>query len=312
MDRDRRVGRRRVLAGIGAAAAGLGGAPTAAADRRTGGPRSDPRGAGSGAFWAGDVHEAMTWDACRTAGLDFGNAFTATANATAPDRWEPDYDPEAVADDVVPDWLPEGTEATVARVVEQLPQSYGHYHNPGLEVSAWGYTLDVGGFGNAPDNVERYADRAAGAEGRERYRNLGYALHFVGDVGQPLHTGEEFDQASNQWVHYSYEDGIARHWNELSGAFRGDGDAAPVEDPGDATRELARITHEHSAAVYELVAGNREWADDPETRRAVLAETRPCLRAAGRYARGIVEHVERGGSGDGDDDGGGLGWIDWL
>jgi accessory colonization factor AcfC len=37
-----------------------------------------------------------------------------------------------------------------------------------------------------------------------KYRNMGFALHFLADLGNPMHTGNFSDQITNQWVHHTY------------------------------------------------------------------------------------------------------------
>jgi len=289
-----RTNRRTVLAGLGAATGLVGGGAGL-------GVASDTARA-SAARYERDVHRAMTRIGCAQKNVDFGPLTVAVDAVTAPDDWDCDCDPDAIAEEVVPDWMPEERERYVAHVVERMPLSYNHYYNPRLEITLWGYTVDLGEFGDAPDNVDRYARRAAGTRDDERFRNLGYALHFLQDVGQPLHTGEEIDQARNEWVHYSYEDGVAAHWGDLVDAFRGDGDARTVENPKDATRALARLSHERSERIYELVEANRNWADDPGVRPELLSITRDCLSATGRYVRGLIEWVDENGEGEVVDD----------
>lgn len=312
------VGRRAVLAGATAAGTGLvAGLGAGRAVANDGGP------AARNALWARDVHREAVRIACEQ--MDVGPVDRAIASAATgrPDDWGCECDPDRVADDVVPDWMPGSVEDDVAHVVEQLPHSYGQYYNPGYEVSAWGYTVDAGGFGNAPDNARKYAHRARDREGSARWRQFGYAAHFLVDVGQPLHTGQELDQARNEWVHHSYERGIAALWPELEAAFRGDGGAHDVVDPEAATKDLARETHPHSGRVFELVHATPDWRSDPEVRAELLGIARECLRPTGRYLRGLVEWVREeseradgggsdtdGGDGDGNagDDGGDGGW----
>jgi hypothetical protein len=299
------IGRRAVLSGVVAGGAGLAlgqGVETASADPKR--------------LWAGDIHRKAVRIACDQTGVSPLHRQIAATATLEPDEWNCRCDPRQVAGDVVPNWAPDGVEREVAGLVEQLPHSYEQYYNPGFEVTAWGFTVDVGGFGNAPDNVRKYANRARESSGVERWRQLGYAAHFLTDVGQPLHTGEEFDQATNEWVHHSYERGIEAYWPDLEGAFRGDGGVHEVDDPEAATKDLARITHERSKRVFELIHRNRGWREDPDVRDELLALSRECLAPTGRYLRGLIEWVRNedtgGETGDDGDDGGSGGWWWWL
>lgn len=298
------IGRRAVLSGLVAGGTGLAFGGTAAA-------RADAE-----SLWAWDVHRKAVRIACDQTGVAPLHRQIAATATLEPDEWNCQCDPRRVAGDVVPNWAPGRAEREVAELVEQLPHSYAQYYNPGFEVTAWGYTVDVGGFGNAPDNVRKYANRARDRSGVQRWRQLGYAAHYLTDVGQPLHTGEEFDQATNEWVHHSYERGIETYWPDLEPAFRGNGEVHEIENPEAATKDLARITHERSKRVFELVHRNRGWREDPHVRDELLTLTRECLAPTGRYLRGLIEWVQNeetgNETGDNGDDGGSGGWWSWL
>jgi hypothetical protein len=76
-------------------------------------------------------------------------------------------------------------------------------------------TLEIGG---APANTQSFVATANSnyRKGSSYYItaavNLGYACHFIEDVGNSMHTGREWDQYWNQWVHSNYETYVGNRW----------------------------------------------------------------------------------------------------
>ena len=77
------------------------------------------------------------------------------------------------------------------------------------------------GTGYAPAQCENYVNIAGDYYDQpsmyNAYTNLGYSSHFLTDVGNPLHTGMELEQALNSWVHGDYEAYVATNvrWSIL-------------------------------------------------------------------------------------------------
>ncbi|MDO9324207.1 MAG: hypothetical protein Q7T80_04525 [Methanoregula sp.] len=111
----------------------------------------------------------------------FPNPGTVSSTADDPDLW---YD-------------------NSAEPFKTIMHGINHYYSP----------LGVGG---APLNTQYYVELAEieydGGSYVQAATDLGYASHFLEDVGNPMHTGREWDQYNNQWVHSNYENYIGNHW----------------------------------------------------------------------------------------------------
>lgn len=87
-----------------------------------------------------------------------------------------------------------------------LFHGYNHYYSP------------LTGIGAAPANTASYVATANSnyKKGSSYYStaavNLGYAMHFIEDVGNPMHTGYEVQQWANPWVHSNYETYVGNRW----------------------------------------------------------------------------------------------------
>jgi PKD repeat protein len=89
--------------------------------------------------------------------------------------------------------------------------------------------------GGAPDETQYWINQAKNdlnnGQINNAYTHLGYASHFLTDVGNPLHTGRELDQAKqgdlvymngiwvwvphvHRWIHDDYEVYVNNYWND--------------------------------------------------------------------------------------------------
>lgn len=104
------------------------------------------------------------------------------------------------------------------RNINGLFHSYSHAYDPN-------FLLEGYEFGSAPDETKKYADLAYNDYRSNRMKsaaeNLGYASHFLTDVGNPLHTGmcvqQFFDYMSvgrdiEKSVHGKYERYVSNNW----------------------------------------------------------------------------------------------------
>ncbi len=83
--------------------------------------------------------------------------------------------------------------------------SLDHYYSPA-------------GIGNAPANTQSFVTtaknyyRSGSGYYSQAAANLGYASHFIEDVGNPMHTGYEWQQYNDPWVHSKYEAYVGNRW----------------------------------------------------------------------------------------------------
>jgi hypothetical protein len=154
--------------------------------------------------------------------------------------------------------------------------------------------------GGAPEETKTYANKAKKAKNyyssgkyNLAFENLGYASHFLTDVGNPLHTGAELRQAVFSNVHYAYEGYVSSNWN--SGyKFRNVVSGVPVHhyvpitDPEKATKDLASHSHLYADTLFwEIILHKDTWQSSP----TVKAITENCLQETARYTLGLVKFV---------------------
>ena len=133
--------------------------------------------------WGGSpTHERVSYWAAQKCVFPYPS--TVASNAPVPDSWY--------------EWAP--------YPFDQLFRSLSHYYNP--------YT----GIGGAPQKTRDYVNAAKSyyALGSSYYPQaatyLGYSSHFLEDVGNPMHTGYEYQQILNQWTHSNYENHVNSRW----------------------------------------------------------------------------------------------------
>lgn len=191
-----------------------------------------------GITWSPATHRDMAFRSCKRMGYNDSNAGIARDYADDPDYWTAN----------VPNWLSQGFKNFISQVVH----SWEHYHNPGLI-----------GYGDAPAYASNYLNQARTSYRSggytTAYRDLGYAIHFVSDVGQPLHTGAELSQALNQWVHFDYESYVASNWTSgknFASIYDSSGFYYAIQDPGQGTKDLASYSNSYCGEVYQTIYEN--------------------------------------------------------
>ena len=131
------------------------------------------------------------------------------------------------------------------------------------------------------------------------YTNLGYASHFMTDVGQPLHTGAEFRQVSLselrfgdiKYIHNAYEDYVTSNWNSgynFKSIVENNWYYYPISDPEQATKNLASYTHQYADTILWTIFTNpNTWQSDQNIKNI----TENCLLETAKYALGLVKYV---------------------
>ncbi|NLN43552.1 MAG: hypothetical protein GX152_05065 [Methanosarcina sp.] len=210
---------------------------------------------GIGIQWAGNTHNKMTYSACRKMGVSINYAQTASDYADDPDDWDSGF------------W-----------------QSYNHYYNPVVPTTGYAHV----NCANLTNNAKAYYSNS---QLTSAYQHLGYATHYMSDLGNPMHTGCEVDQYQNQWVHTSYESYVYNNWD--TGQKYGDVVNATntyytITNPKQSAENLASSTHPDVDTLYKLVYYNpTTFGSNPD----VIAITMYGLREATKYNKGLVNYV---------------------
>ncbi|MFZ3383348.1 MAG: hypothetical protein WA144_05430 [Candidatus Methanoperedens sp.] len=162
-------------------------------------------------------------------------------------------------------------------------QGYNHYYNPGS------------GIGAAPANCNKFAGYAktnySSGNYNTAFTNLGYSSHYLSDVGNPLHTGREYDQGLNQWVHTGYESYISGNWttgHNFKNIISGNNIYYIINNPEQAAKDEAGQSNVDLDNLYTLIYYYpNTWQSDPN----VKAITDRSLLRTAKYNLGLVKYM---------------------
>ncbi|WP_214041315.1 hypothetical protein [Methanoculleus sp.] len=175
----------------------------------------------------------------------------------------------------------------------------------------------IDGIGDAPGNFGQYATLAKQRFDSHDYSgaftNMGYASHFITDLGNPYHTPmaqiiplEQVNTPYSQIVfpnfqmildyktlHHEYEGMVADHWDTF---YTGDQGRYDISNP----TYSAKIHGTYSWAMSYPLIYNCYWhfvinGDfDFEENPAIVAMTQNRIGESMKYTRGLVEYVTGG------------------
>jgi len=132
-----------------------------------------------------DSHQIMNYFAGKNLDLDESHCTTLQYAGDNPDDWN--YD------------------------VTYLPDDWENSLND--PARRWTHARDpVNKLGSAHNWAKDYMQKSQNAsDDYDKYRNMGFALHFLADCGNPMHTGSFPLQISYNWIHYTYEASAEKH-----------------------------------------------------------------------------------------------------
>ena len=231
----------------------------------------------AGILWNGGTHQSIIYYSCVKYG-ELNYCQIASEHADDPDYWTQVPPPPGY-----PDWM--------WNFVMQVVWSWTHYYNPS-------YCLPNGicvPTGSAPSEAKYYADRSKDYYLRGykhlAYENLGYASHFMTDVGNPLHTGAELRQATFKWVHYAYESYVTDNWDSgyrFASIVDYTWDYYPISNPEQATKELAGYSHRYVETLFWTIFIHPDtWQSDSTVKQI----TENCLHETAKYTNGLVRYM---------------------
>ena len=162
-------------------------------------------------------------------------------------------------------------------------QKYNHYYDPSI---GFGYgAMNSGKFANDAKNYHD-SDQLANA-----YTNLGYSSHYMSDLGNPMHTGEEARQFVFQWVHNDYELYVRTNWtsgHEYKDTVNAVNTYYVITNPEQSAENLASYSHADLDTLYAKVYYNRDtFGSDPE----VITITDRVLHETAKYNLGLVKYM---------------------
>jgi len=224
-------------------------------------------------WWGNPCHQDIIEISCLKWGVSSTYATYAHNAADDPDSWPMIWPPTGY------EWL--------NNFIQQVCHSYDHYYNPEL------------GTGLAPAQCANYANSAKSYYDQSSmynaYTYMGYSSHFLTDVGNPLHTGMEIEQALNRWVHDDYENYVGTNWEAGSGqgynfksVINNNWYYYAMSNPATSTRSLASYAKNYDDTLFYLVYNHRyTFRTDPSVRSI----TQSCLLDTAKHSLGLVKYV---------------------
>ncbi|WP_136688449.1 phospholipase C/P1 nuclease family protein [Halorhabdus amylolytica] len=199
-------------------------------------------------------------------------------NAPKPDGWDYDFPkiPERFEDP------PTGNDRA---------HSYAHAWNPLTKIGHADHFLDER-MNNAVDHAE---------ESTERYQEVGYAMHFLQDLGNPLHTNMFLEQKLNEWVHYKYERKVAEYLEDghiLTENVENLEGYNPVPDPlpwegskwGEHGHQLATFSANYASDFLTIIM-EHEGEDPLANSDELVTDTQSVLEKTTTYSMGLIGEI---------------------
>jgi len=225
-----------------------------------------------GILWNVDTHQSVAFISCKKWGESDYYCGITRDHADDPDYWTQIPPPPGY-----PEWY--------WNFIMQVVHSWTHYYNPDWAT------------GSAPSECKYYANVAkskySSGDKYSAFQNLGYASHFITDVGNPLHTGLESWQAVFSSIHYSYENYISSNWESgyrFKSVIENNWYYYPISNPEQATKDLATYSHQYDDTVFWTIYNNpNTWQNDQNLRKV----TENCLLETAKYSLGLIKYVRR-------------------
>ena len=157
------------------------------------------------------------------------------------------------------------------------------------------------GIGNAPANTKSFVTTARTnyLKGSAYYStaaaNLGYASHFIEDVGNPMHTGREWDQYNNPWVHSNYETYVGNRWysSNFDYVVSSNNNYYYYTDWDLGTRNLVSYSNGYLDTIYTKIYNKgSSWNLAQDT--SIDAVTQNVLLCTAKYTNGLALYARIG------------------
>jgi len=283
--------------------------------------------------WGQKLHEDLIYSPCVKSSKLQPEIDTATKAGSKPDNWEiipldiPEFPIPFIPPMMIPGLfeisqsfntlhLAYLTTGVTVKTTNEVFHSSDHYWNPTLE-PAEGIPLPSPPFpvfsseirtlliGTAPQKCQKYADEARAsyheADPYQAFTSLGYASHFMGDLGFPMHTGFIPEQAiqylqlggdMTRHHHGIYEAYVSENWMRKGFVIHIQNDQYwySVLNPFKTTRNIARFSHGYLDRAWSI-----PWSDgvlSPEDDKTIQAISDRCLIVTERNIVGLVKYIE--------------------
>lgn len=244
--------------------------------------------------WNYDGHEAFINESASKFRMPKQYIEIAKSSSKQPDDWKVMPIPDSVYTALYP--LTGWSQIKIKDTINALFHSYSHAYDPKF----------FGGCGSAPDETKKYADFAYNYYKNDQFenaaRNLGYASHFLTDVGNPLHSGKFLEQMldyelvgkdMSKTVHGRYENYVSANWNDFEPFLKTD-TALGNRNWAEGCKSLAELSHIDSDTIYREVhdSTNDELIANTNTNLKRCTINR--VKMTAKYTNGLVMYVMKG------------------
>ena len=205
-------------------------------------------------------HRDITAISCEIAGIEPENTKIISEESMTPDKFDDYY---ITLGGLEPDYFSSRT--------------YLHLFDP------------VHDYGGAPLECLRYTvlakDMFDSGNNYEGYKYLGYATHYLEDIGTPVHT--DMDIINQMKFHLGYEEWVNLHWNEIENRLflrLGElGEPVRCDYVQKHVRELATISNTYILDVWDAMNTNND--------EKLYNITVPCVLNMVLYTAGYYNYV---------------------
>ncbi|MCD4792687.1 MAG: hypothetical protein K8R54_05615 [Bacteroidales bacterium] len=121
---------------------------------------------------------------------------------------------------------------------------------------------------------------------------LGYASHYLQDVGNPWHTSSNIVQQLE--THIGYEEWVDNNWSEghnFEDIVNNDWYYYSVSDPDATVRSLAKWSNSKNSTVYDAYVNSGNPTGAGTGNSTLVSETKTLLKVVGRYTKGLIKYT---------------------
>lgn len=142
-----------------------------------------------------------------------------------------------------------------------------------------------------------YLNKSAGyyySQGNKTYGDyyLGYALHYLADVGNPWHTNA--DIVSQATSHGNYETWVKNNWTtgwNFSADFYNESASYSYSDIRDYVRKLSKYSYNNSKSIDAAFTASGKPTGKGTGNSTLVSLTRSQMKETSKYMRGCIRKV---------------------
>jgi len=121
---------------------------------------------------------------------------------------------------------------------------------------------------------------------------LGYASHYLQDVGNPWHTSANIVQQLD--THGPYETWVENNWtsgHKFQDVVNNDWYYYSVSDPAATVRSLSYWSYGKNSTMYNAYLNSGKPTAAGTGNSTLISETKELLKVSGRYTKGLIKYT---------------------